>query len=97
MKYILAKCNSKLVWGGIELTEFKFMNLDFRKKSFREKYQWYSDGYDIILRDRKTGDNWYLRKPKKTAVKCDKIVFEKSKSMVNTIDMFNLKMYGICF
>lgn len=39
MKYILAKCNSALKWGGIEFTEFKFMNLDFRKKSFREKYK----------------------------------------------------------
>lgn len=97
MKYILAKCNGDLKWGGFELKEFKFMNFDFRKRSFREKYRWYSDGYDIILNDRKTGDNWYLRKASKTAVKCDRRVFEKSKSMVNTIEMFNLKMYGICF
>ena len=97
MKYILAKCNTELKWGSSKIKEFKFMNLDFRKKSFREKYRWYSDGYDIILNDRKTGDNWYLRKPNKQAVRCDKRVFEKSKSMVNTIEMFNLKMYGICF
>ena len=97
MKYILARCSSELKWGGSELKEFKFMNLDFRKKSFRDEYRWYSDGYDIIINNRKTGDNWYLRKPKKQAVICDKRTFEDSKYMVNTIKMFNLKMYGICF
>lgn len=93
MKYILAKCSAELKWGESELKEFKFVSLDFRKKSFRDAYRWYSDGYDIIINDRKTGDNWYLRKPKKTAVRCDKRAFEESKSMVNTIKMFRLLKY----